>query len=508
MKKILSEWNKYKEQVEEILSEAYVSLFGDEFKLKRSQRPSEITPKLKKHKVDVVPPTPTPPTPTPDKKGPEAGVTITRRPDWKADIGADMSRPAMPADRLKIKTADTDLPVKVKVPSLRTKHSIRSDWGDAREKRPPTASGRIGRKYADLKDSGFRFGDFYKALKAPEMKGIRRILGTKDNNFGRRHARAMKAYVKKVGSYKASRQLGVDELKLKKMFGPKMKKGTPGTTDPKDWTRIQGGSLRVPDKFVKRATSLAVKSGTISAEQAVNLLKAGLTYDPRTGKIAAGKLKRHVGQHGSNYSQGFGAEAVKRLAGLYATRGYNISDHQKKTGHARSPISSHELSDKIKYLKSKIKGGKLSAMRGTTERDKWGDTNPDIKKRDFDTARRLMKDYGSLAAWKREHISGRESQVSLSPRVRKIFSDMSLDRTLGFRAIKIAKNPKYTLAQLIDMRQNRSGPEGLRVSSRMRRKQALLDRAIILRQAAAAGERRAKLPGGISDISTKGILGK
>ena len=43
---------------------------------------------------------------------------------------------------------------------------------------------------------------------------------------------------------------------------------------------------------------------------------------------------------------------------------------------------------------------------------------------------------------------------------------------------------------------------------KMRRKKALLDRAIALRQGAAAGRSRVMLPGGLIDFDVKGVLKK
>ena len=44
--------------------------------------------------------------------------------------------------------------------------------------------------------------------------------------------------------------------------------------------------------------------------------------------------------------------------------------------------------------------------------------------------------------------------------------------------------------------------------TKLRRKQALLDRAIALRQGAAAGRSRVMLPGGLIDFDVKGVLKK
>lgn len=480
---ILKTWKEF----EKLTEQKYQSVFGDEFKLKMPSTGDKL-------KLDPL-----------KTKEPLAKKTVTPKttaPDWESDVKADMAPINKPADRLK--DTSVTLPVKVKDPSLRTKNNIRSSF---RDEEPEflasdadaatgrwTKKGKIARRFEPLKDTGFRFTDFYKAIQNPEMKDIRKILGRKDRRFGRRHGKAMKAYVAKVGSFEASRNLGVDELSLKKMFGPKGKRKDPKI---KNWARTEGGALRVPDKFIQKATNLAVKSGALSPEQAKTFLEKGLRYDPRTGKTA--------GWDGDSYGgRTFGGEAVSRLAALYAIRGYNVGKHREKTGHAFSPIGTHELSDKIKYLKSKIKGGKTSATEageGGDYKGKW--------KRDFGTAQRLMKDFGSLAAWKRfQNTDSGEGQKSLSPRVHKMFSKMSLDQTLGSRALNIAKDSKYTLEQLINMRKNKSGPEGLKVSAKMRRKQALLDRAIALRQGAAAGQRRVKLPGGLVDFDTEGILTK
>tara|TARA_Y100000593_G_scaffold25257_1_gene50506 strand:+ start:352 stop:1794 length:1443 start_codon:yes stop_codon:yes gene_type:complete len=475
---ILKTWKQFEKNAEKLTE--YKSMFGSEFKLKM---PSvDDKPKLKlsepPKKAASSPADPTPPS--------------DPAPDWKTDVRADMTPDPAPQDRLKDPLPE--LPIKVKDPSLRTKSQIRDDWEVSKYVSRGGAKGKIFGKYKDLGASGFRFKDFYKVLQAPKMKSIRRILGSKDHKFGPRHAKAMRAYVAKVGSFNASRELGVDELKLKKMFGStKIKKGAPPPADLKNWTRVQGGALRVPDKFIQKATRLATKSGVITPEQAKAFLRTGMVYDPRTGKTS------------STWGESiFGAEAVRKLAGLYASRGYDRSKHIKRTGHSYSPFDRTELTGKIKYLRSKIKGGKVSATSqgaGGDYKGKW--------KRDFATARRLMKSYGSLAAWQKyERTSATDQKTSLSPRVRKMFSRMSLDQTLGNRALRLAKNPKYTLQQLIDMRKNRSGPEGLRVSAKLRRKQALLDRAIALRRGAAQGYRRVKLPGGLIDFDAKGILTK
>ena len=517
LEEILNTWKKFQieakkdQTLTENLSTSGYSLTGPGSKFDLKLKPmssfaldGDDKPKEKADQPVAKAATP-PPAPATPKAAPATPTApISSPPDWKDDVRADIKPVQPPEARLKADPL-AELPVKVKDPKKRGKATIKKNWRDidhegwsepdADLRQSSISKGRISRRYKGLKDTGFRFSEFYKAIQGPEMKDIRKILGRKDKRFGRNHAKAMRAYVAKVGSFNASRELGMDEFKLKNMFGSKKQKLDPNI---KNWTRLQGGSLRVPDKFLQRATKLAVKSGVLSQDQAKAFIKSGLTYDPRTGKIAGDWA-------GTDSRTPFGAQAVARLAGMYATRGYNASKHRDRTRHSFSRIGSHELSDKIKYLKSKIKGGKTSATEageGGDYKGKW--------QRDFKTAKRLLKDYGSLSGWeKNTRQEDDASRESLSPRVRKMLSKMSLDQTLGTKALSIAKNPKYTLQQLIDMRKLPSlDNKSPSLVYKMRRKKALLDRAIALRQGAAAGRSRVMLPGGLIDFDVKGVLKK
>jgi len=491
---ILKTWKEF----EKLTEQKYQSVFGDEFKLKMPSTGDKL-------KLDL----PKEPAQAPAKLAikPEPVLPKEPTPDWKSDIKADMAEPRgkiSDAERLARRKEISDLPVKVSDYESRVKGKERLKFQYADDPidydtGKITKKGRISRRFKSLKDTGFRFKDFYNAIDNPEMKDIRKILGREDRRFGRRHGKAMKAYVNKIGTFEASRNLGVDELTLKKMFLPKNKRNDPNL---KNWARNEGGMLAVPNKFIKRATKLGVKYGAITPEQAKNLIRGGMNYDPRTGySNYGGELGDELPGIGTD---NLALNAVARLAARYAARGYNASKHRDRTGHDFHAAAPQVVSAQIKYLKSRIKAGKASAMKAPPGGDYKGKY-----KRDYNVARQLMKDYGSLTAYLRsEREYGSTARESLPPRVRKMFSKMSLDQTLGNRALEIAKNPKYTLDQLVDMRKNRSGPEGLKTSSKLRRRQALLDRAIALRQGAATGQRRVKLPGGLIDFDSKGILTK